>query len=106
MLSAGTEVDRVNSEPRLSFQFGSRNPEFPALLDSPDDPRMQFLRVCFVRVRSAIANTDRRHWRIACHLEFGMAYDHRVKMPCLAHIIIDPLADLARRHSARNSSRP
>src|SRR5262249_16446307 len=56
---------------------------------------MQFLGLYFVRVRSAIANTDRRHWRIACRLEFGMAYDHSVKMPRLAHIIIDPLSDLA-----------
>jgi hypothetical protein len=56
---------------------------------------MQFLRFCFVRVRSTTTNTDRRHRRVAGRLELGMAHDQRMKMPCLADIVVNPLADLA-----------
>ena len=37
VLRTRAEVHRINPKPRLTFQFRGREPEFPALLDSPGD---------------------------------------------------------------------
>src|SRR6267142_5106448 len=42
----------------------------------------------------SVTNTDRRHRRLACCFELRMFGDQRMKVFRLAHIIVNPLADL------------
>src|SRR5437660_12802015 len=93
MLDASTEIYGVNAEPSLPLEFGRRDPEFSALLDSHDDMRVQLLGSFSVQLVAAIANTDHRHRRFTRRLKSGMADNHRIKMPCLAHVVINHLAN-------------
>src|SRR5579862_3487185 len=96
VLFAGAEVDGIDAKPGLPFQFGGGNPEAPALLHAFRNLRMQFLGLRFAKRRILVADTNCGHGRLVCRFELGVGFHHPVKVLGLAHIVVDPFADLAR----------
>jgi hypothetical protein len=58
MFGASAEVDGIDAEPALAFEFGGGDPELAALFHATGHLGVQVFGLSFVQIGSAIANAN------------------------------------------------